>query len=271
MAAKKSSGVGLSARDKMILIIVLGLVIVGCVYFFIFRSNIADAEEIEATNAGLETELASLQSMDANRQATEEDTAAKKAMIQEMLNAFPSEVTEEKVIEIIKDMEDETKVVVSSIGFNMDQQFYPDPAAVAAAEAAAAAEGGEGTEGTATTEAAPVTETAPAEGGEFVLNVDNLIGYKHDITLSFVGSYDQVRAMIDYVNEATDKMRFSTLSLAYNTTDGNLNGSMSLSMYSIYGNGKEYVEPSIKNVKLKVDSIFGNQIDVPVEQKEKND
>lgn len=270
MAAKKASGVGLSARDKMILIIVLGLVIVGCVYFFIFRSNIADAEEIEATNAGLETELASLQSMDANRQATEEDTTAKKAMIQEMLNAFPSEVTEEKVIEIIKDMEDETKVVVSSIGFNMDQQFYPDPAAMAAAEAAAA-EGGEGTEEAATTETAPVTETAPAEGGEFVLNVDNLIGYKHDITLSFVGTYDQVRDMIDYINKATDKMRFSTLSLAYNTTDGNLNGSMSLSMYAIYGNGKEYVEPTIKNVKLKVDSIFGNQIDVPVEKKEQND
>lgn len=261
MAAKKSSSGGLSARDKMILIIVLGLVIVGCAYFFIFRSNIADAEEIETTNAGLETELASLQAMDANRQATEEDTAAKKAMIQEMLNAFPSEVTEEKVIEIIKDMEDKTKVVVSSIGFNMNQQFYPDPAAVAAAEAAT--EGGEGTEGTAT------TETAPAEGGEFVLNVDNLIGYKHDITLSFVGSYDQVRDMIDYINEASDKMRFNTIALAYNTTDGNLNGSMALSMYAIYGNGKEYVEPSIKNVKLKVDSIFGNQIDEV--KKEKND
>lgn len=264
MAAKKSSGGGLSARDKMILIIVLGLVIVGCVYFFIFRSNIADAEEIEATNAGLETELASLQSMDANRQATEEDTAAKKAMIQEMLNAFPSEVTEEKVIEIIKDMEDKTKVVVSAIGFDMNQQFYPDPAAVAAAEAATA-EGGEA----ATTETAPVTETAPAEGGEFVLNVDNLIGYKHDITLSFVGTYDQVRDMIDYINEASDKMRFNTIALAYNTTDGNLNGSMALSMYAIYGNGKEYVEPSIKNVKLKVDSIFGNQIDEV--KKEKND
>lgn len=257
MAAKKSSSGGLSARDKMVLIIVLGLVVVGCAYFFLFSSNVQDAEAIETKNTELEAELASLQTMDANRGATEEDTAAKKAMIEEMLSAFPSEVTEEKVIDIIKKMEDETGVVVSSIGFNMDQQFYPDPSAAAAAAAAAAAEGTEAADQTADATA----ETAPASGEEFVLNVDNLIGYRHDITMSFVGTYDQVRDMIDYINEASDKMRFGTLSLSYNTTDGNLNGSVSVAMYAISGNGKEYVAPTIKNVKLKVNSIFGNATD----------
>lgn len=248
MAAKKSSSGGLSARDKMILIIILGLAIVGCAYFFLFSSNIQDAQEIETTNTELETELASLQSMDANRKATEEDTAAKKAIIEEMLSAFPSEVTEEKAIAIVNDMEKETKVVVSSIGFNMDQQFYPDASAAVVTE--------ETTEGTE--DAATVT---PSASDEFVLNVDNLIGYRHDLTMSFVGTYDQVRDMIDYINNSEDKMRFSTLTLAYNTTDGNLNGSIALSMYAISGNGKEYVAPSIKNVKLKVDSIFGNMIE----------
>ena len=160
MAKKKEATPGgLSARDKRTLLIVLGLVIVVCAYFFIFKSNSDEAATLEESNAGMQTTLDELMAMDANRATTEADTAEKNGKIAEIAANFPSEITEEKMIEIIDDMEKETKVVVSSIGFKMNDIFYPDSLALGTSEE-------------------PIEVIVPVEGEEFKIDVQKLVGYR---------------------------------------------------------------------------------------------
>lgn len=280
MASKKGKTGGLSPKDLSMVLVLLGLVLIACSYFFIFRSNSSKRTELKASNDELQATLDSLVQMENNKAQTEEDTELKKQAINDILVQFPSGMTEEKVIDIIDDMEKETKVVVSNIGFSMDEQYFPDAAAVAAAaaaeqaaaEAAAAEEGAEGEGG----EAAPAEEAAPVEVPleEGEVNVANLTGYKAKISLSYTSDYEQLQKMIDYINNHEDKMRIESISAAYDTTTGGLSGSLIINMYSIDGNiTNEYVAPEIKNERVGVKhGIFNTtRIEENAEEGEENE
>lgn len=263
---------GLSPRDLRMVLVLLGLVAIACAYFFVFRSNSNKADEIKAQNVGLQTTLDGLITMENNRAVTEADTADKNAKVDDLLKNFPNEMTEEKMLSIVTEMEKKTKAVVPSVAFSLNQQFFPDAAMIAAqqqAELEAAnnegTEGAEGTEGTEGTEDAAPPEPVIPEG---MVDVANMTGYDSTISISYQASYEQVKDMIQFINNYDDKMRIKSFSMVYNEEGGDIKGNMLVSMYSVAGNTKEYVAPVVKDVKVGIDALF--RVTEPVEEKEGN-
>lgn len=269
MAGKAKKG-GLSPRDLRMVLVLLGFVAIGCAYFFVFRSNSAKADEIKAQNVELQTTLDGLVAMENNRAVTEADTADKNAKVEDMLKNFPNEMTEEKMLSIVTEMEKKTKAVVPSVAFSLNQQFFPDAAMIAAQqqaelEAAGEGEGTEGAEGTEGTEEAAPAEPVIPEG---MVDVSSMTGYDSTISISYQASYEQVKDMIQFINNYDDKMRIKSFSMTYNEGDGDIKGNMLISMYSVAGNTKEYVAPVVKDVKVGIDALF--RVTEPVEEKEGN-
>lgn len=272
MAGKAKKG-GLSPRDLRMVLVLLGLVAIGCAYFFVFRSNSSKADEIKAQNVELQATLDGLIAMENNRAVTEADTADKNAKVEDLLKSFPNEMTEEKMLSIVTEMEKKTKVVIPSVAFSLNQQFFPDAAMIAAQqqaelEAAGEGEGTEGAEGTEGTEG--TEEAAPAEPviPEGMVDVSNMTGYDSTISISYQASYERVKDMIQFINNYDDKMRIKNFSMVYNEENGDIKGNMLISMYSVAGNTKEYVEPVVKDVKVGIKSLF--RVTEPVEEKKGN-
>lgn len=267
MAAKTGNAKkgGLSPKDTRMVLFLLGIVLVVCAYFFVFRSNSSKAAEINEENESLQLTLDELIDLENGSAATEEETRVMQDEIKEIINQFPSELRQEKVIAIVDDMEKKTKVRIPSISMEMNMPFFT-PAAdaeAAAAEAAAAdaaadaaAEEGESGE-------APAEGEASGEGGltetkipDDIITADRLMGYQSNISVAYSGKYSDVKNLIDYINNNEDKMRINSMNFGFDSSTGELAGSVDISMYSMYGNGKEYVEPKIKDVKIKLDSLF---------------
>lgn len=266
MAAKKEARKGgLSPKDTRMVLFLLGAVLVACAYFFVFRGNTSKAEEIKTSNTELQNTLDELISLESQKEATEEDTRLKQEEMREIINQFPSELTQEKVISIIDDMEKKTKVRFPSISMEMNMQFFPDPAAVAAEQAAAeqaAAEQAEGetpAEGEASAEGEPVLEETKIP--DDIITTDGLIGYVSTISIGYTGKYNDIKKMINYINKSEDKMRIDRINFGFDNSTGELSGTVDISMYSMYGNGKEYVAPNIKNVATKIESLFSDSPD----------
>lgn len=268
MAGKAKKG-GLSPKDLRMVLVLLGFVAIGCAYFFVFRSNSAKADEIKAQNAELQTTLDGLIAMENNRAVTEADTADKNAKVEDMLKNFPNEMTEEKMLSIVTEMEKKTEVVVPSVAFSVNQQFFPDAAMIAAQQQAeleaANNEGAEGTEGTEGTEAPAPAEPVIPEG---MVDVSSMTGYDSTISISYQASYEQVKDVIRFINNYDDKMRIKSFSMVYNEEGGDIKGNMLVSMYSVAGNTKEYVQPVVKDVKVGIDALF--RVTEPVDEKKGN-
>lgn len=263
MAAKTGNAKkgGLSPKDTRMVLFLLGIVLVVCAYFFVFRSNSSKTAEINEENESLQLTLDELVQLENGSEATKEETKAMQDEIKEIINQFPSELRQEKVIAIVDDMEEKTEVRVPSISMEMNMPFFTpaadaEAAAAEAAAADAAAEEGEGAE-------APAEGEASAEGGvtetkipDDIITADRLMGYRSDVSIAYSGKYSDVKDLIDYINNSEDKMRINSMNFGFDSATGNLAGTVNISMYSLYGNGKEYVEPKVKNVKIKIDSLF---------------
>lgn len=263
MAAKNMAKKGgLSPKDTRMVLFLLGVVLVACAYFFVFRGNVSKAEEKNTSNAELQKTLDELIDLESKKAATEEDTKLKQAEMREIINQFPSELTQEKVISIVDDMEEKTGVRFPSISMEMNVQFFPDPAVMAAEQAAQEQAAQEQAEGEA-----PAEGETPAEGEavleetkipDDIITTDGLLGYVSIITLGYTGDYSNIKKMINYINNHEDKMRIDSINFGFDNSSGELSGTVIISMYSMYGNGKEYVAPKIKNVSIEIETLFSD-------------
>lgn len=82
--------------------------------------------------------------------------------------------------------------------------------------------------------------------------------YKAPVKYSFSATYDGVKDMVDYVfAQPNEKKSIQNLSLAYDSSTGNLTGSADINMYYMTGTGKEYKPATIPTVPTGVANVFG--------------
>ena len=74
----------------------------------------------------------------------------------------------------------------------------------------------------------------------------------------FVDDKDlNTKEMVDYLYQHENRMSLDAFALSYDSTNGNLSGSMTLNMYYVTGTDKEYVPQNINGISLGTDNIFG--------------
>lgn len=250
----------MSDSELKLLFLLISLLLIAASYFLVFNKGMAKAETIEEENAQNQILVQQLQNMVARRAQVEEDTVSLNQEVEDIIARYPSDVTTEKAIVIVQDIENISGMHVSSIGFLMgnlvstaDVNGQTDTAETTA----------ETTDAGTTTEssAAGSTTTAP-------VYTNDSFGYYAELTINYSASYESFKNMITYINGIEDRMTIPSITGSYDSTTGELSGTITVNMYYLTNTGKEYEDPEINRVQDGVTDIFGT-LSVPEESSQK--
>lgn len=271
----------ITTRELKLLFVFFTLLILFVSYQFGYLKYTKKADALTSENQVLEGRLAELEKKDSNREKVENETAEYLRKKNAMLEEFSGGFTQEKITMFVIDLEEYAGMNVSSIAFEDTSVFYSptgkgvadsgETQDTAAEETPQAAAGGEGIQPEDVSEtAAPAEDMTEdnAEAGENSSEASSaapdsktpavgITGYQTSVVLSYQATYEGLKKCIDYINDYKERMNISALTASFDSTTGNLTGTVTVTMYALYGAGKRYTPPQISGVKLGTDNIFG--------------
>lgn len=235
MAEGSPNKAKISDRDKKILFIVGGLVILALAYFLGFQKMMEKRSALVQENITLEQEVNKLLGMVANKAKVEQETQQYQADREKILAKYPPELRTQDVIYQLDLLEQDVKdLVLETEGYTMNQIFFSNGALMDAAVQDVAA---------APTDAAGGTATA-------------ITGYRSDITTTCKTDYKSLVKMIDFINNNQNRMVIDNVSLNQGEGEKQLNCSMTLKMYAVSGTEKEYQDPAVPSGKFGKGELF---------------
>ena len=63
--------------------------------------------------------------------------------------------------------------------------------------------------------------------------------------------------MVDYLADQTGRMTLDNVNASFDSSTGNLSGSITVNLFSMAGTGQTYTEPDAGSVAYGTDNIFG--------------
>ncbi len=244
----------LSDRDLKVIYVVLMLVVVALAYFFAVKPNMEKRASVEEEVTQLETRLNELRAKEANVETIRTETEDMNKSITLKCNEFPSQTTSQTAYKMVDDLMKKSKIEVSSIALSMNDIFFAGSGDVA--EVIAAQEAGTDTSAGTDTAAAEGEQTGDAQGEETSeeegiqntsIQLENLIGYRSAVTLSFEGKPKEIQDAIEFIKASSaqgTRMTLGNISLAFDSGTGGLTGSMIIYMYALDGNGRKFENPT---------------------------
>ena len=237
----------ISDRDKKILLVFLGILVFGLVYFFPIRGYMDDTEKLKAENISLNPKLTDLQEKAARETEIKNETADLRSKTTKAIAKFPSLLrTENEIMAIVK-FEKELKIEVPSITVSAPVEVQTAVSADSVPEAAPA----ENSE-TASVEATDDTVVATAAGiaSKYTL-------YDMSTNIDYKGGYKSMKKLLKKIAKSSDKKSINTVSLSFDEKTGNLNGNIIYDSYFLLGSDRPYEEIITKTIKHGKKNIFG--------------
>lgn len=201
----------IDARTKILILFLLGLGVLVCAYMLIVTPMKEKTETLKAENEKLAQKAEEYEAINAQSAIYKQGIVDLTAEREELLSAFAAGMTREDEIMYWANMERENSatLAISNIAMSSWEEVY--------------------------------VEGAPASDGE---GATQLHLYKAPVNYTYQATYDGVKNMVNYVFAQNDKKSIQGLNVSYDTTTGNLVGTMDMNMYYMRGTGNEY-EPSV--------------------------
>lgn len=218
----------LSNSEARLLFLLLALILIAVSYFLIFNKCVAKAKEVEALNEENQTKVEKLEMMVSRQAEVEAQTAEMRRTIEEIIAKYPSNVTTEKAIAIVQEVENNVDVHVTSISFLMDN-LLGDIAA---------------------------NENTTEDGTVQTVAEDANIGYYAALSMNYEADYKEFKKMISYINGLKDRVTIPSISATFDNETGLLSGVITVHMYYLTNTGKDYVEPEISGIGKGTDKVF---------------
>lgn len=212
----------ISDSEMRLILLLLAILLLALGYFVGYNKTMTMAQEIEAQNAVYNETVKKLESMVSRQAEVEQDTANRRQNIQDIIEKYPSNLTTEKIICIIQDMENTSGAMVSNISFQLDTTLR------------------------AFTAVSGDTETLIPPTGMYAA-----------MSMNYVASYENYQQMVYYINSMKDRSTVPAISAAYDQTIDMVSGVMTVNMYYLTNTGKEYEAPDPGFHTKGVESIFG--------------
>lgn len=216
MKKKKS----LSDSELRLILLLLAVLLLAASYFFVYSKSMAAAQELEAQNEIDSATVRTLEAMIGRREQVEAETEALRQNIQDIVAKYPADLTAEKALVILQNMENFTNMEISSVSFLMGILLmnFTNPS--------------------------EETNRPP-------------IGYYSALSMGYTVSYDGYKEMLDYMSHLEDRMIAPTVSATYDRVADMVSGNITVNLYYLQNTGKEYVAPEIFDIDKGVESIFG--------------
>ncbi len=267
----------LTVNQVRLLICLVIVAIFSLSYQFIYLQFEKQAENYQIKSEETKQMIVQRNEDLANEDSMTEQTKEMNTQIDTIIDHYPVKITKEDDLIFIEEMEKELGIDIPSVSVLDSAVFYTTILPIRAAEgeepsdlvpAADSAEGateanadaatvtGEGT----VTEAADATATADAGTSADAANVISdqfMTGVTSSISISFQITEKQFRKLVDYINEYPERTSIASTSLSYDSSTGELVGSMTINRYALTGSGKVYEEPYIGDISIGTDNIFG--------------
>lgn len=261
----------MSARDKKIIIVLIGAVILALSYFLVFQQAQEKRTQLESENAALTQKYQELSQLAAKVEDYKKEITTMNEEMDKALTHYPSYLQIEDTIMDVVTLEKETKTKVSSLSVatptavDINTGEAVDENAANTASTDTASTDGSTTDTTSTD--GSTTDTASADGGTTDTAGTDAAAqpatqsayqlYGVESTVVFKAGNKGVKKLIEMVAEADNRQKVSSLTLAFNESEGLLDGTLVYDAYFLYGIDKAYESPNIPSMPHGSKNVFG--------------
>lgn len=211
----------LSKRDKGLLLFLVGVILVACSYFFMYKPSMEKKATLEAELATVQAREAELVKLDENMDFYVSEIERLKIEKAEYLACFPADIKEESEIMYAVELEENVDIKFPSLNYGTDVLVMGDNST-------------ENTEAT-------------------------LAGYCLPMSMSYQASYAGLKNTILHTNQHVYRMVIDSVTASYDAASGYLVGDMTLNQFYIAGTENAYQEPYVPTIEIGLPNIFGTR------------
>ncbi len=264
----------LADKDKKVLMILGALVILALAWFLGYQKFNEQRETVVAENDQLAMEVSQLRAKVSKKAQVEADTEKKNARTEQVLMAYPSEIRTQDAINRFDQLEKKVKgLTITTENFTMNQIFFQNGAAleeVVAQDADSDAQSKDANGGNSTasgntaqnstnnTSNTATNEAAVADNAQNAQSTDtgNYTGYRSDVGITFATDYKSLKSVLNFINNYSERMNVSNVNISSDEGSKALQCTMTVQMFSVGGQAKEYKDLTLSGVPLRKDNIF---------------
>lgn len=245
--------------EKSALFIIIGIAAIVVGFIYVMKPNWEDTQALKQESEQLQMRLNELQQKQAKRDEYLAGIDEFNAAFDKVMANFPADLNQEVTIMFLQGIKDDNDFDISSLNLGEPEQFYTlglngGAASLGTADAPEAAAGDETAEDATAEEAAE--ESAPLTEGAPTPSDSAYVCYRADFPISYTGSYESLKAVINYVNNFSSRMTINSLDIAYEAEDDIYSGNIDLKCYSIENAERAKSNLELNNVEIGVDNIF---------------
>jgi len=215
----------LSNRDKILLLVLAGVLILFAVYMTVVKDYNAKRDDAEAQLAELTPQLQQLQEYEANQKSYEAKTTKISNEIETQMQRFPNDIRSEHIILNAKTLQDALGIKVQSVG--------SEPAALLSSFQL------------------PLKD----ESGQYVMQ--NVYAFTTGENIQCTMGYDQFKSLLDFIYSQNEYTALKSVSVTYDSEAGGLSGTAAITKYFIVPEKYVYTKANTEGVKQGVTNPFG--------------
>lgn len=246
----------MSTRDKKLLIVLAGVILIALSYFFVFQKQNEKRDEYEAENQQLEIQYNDLYEKAQRADEYNAEIDEMNANIEAKLSEYPSYLQIENVIMDVVNLEEAADTKISSLtvaeAVAVEMANESETTEETAADTAEASED-ELDDADASEEGA----ATDADASDNSIKTSSMQLYNMESTLDFTSNTKGLKALIRGIVESKNKQSINSLTVAYDSSSGQITGNLLYDSFFLYGLDKPYEEPFIPSISHGKDDLFG--------------
>ena len=210
----------MSETSKKALVALLGIAIIFLAYMYVFKPAQEDVDGLKTQCEELQVRLDDLTAKEAQKDQLLAETEEYKKQFDEILKDYPADLNQEVAVMFMKSIEENNEFVNNAFTLPKESQFY--------------------------------RLGASATVGKDALTGDNLAAEDYLCTtasynISYKGSYQGIKDVLQYVADYKYRMNVPTLSISYDESQDIYNGSITINGYAISGPDRipDTVDPGV--------------------------
>ena len=232
------------AQIRVILLLAAVLLIV-ITYFLVFQKNMDQAADYDNMTRKEQERISYLTGLQSQADDLDIYTSLYTSYIDPFIQSFPVKLTQQKSIYLIYNMMVESGVTVESVVPGNVTPFYYKGQVLDSASAQNQAQ--VNVDGQ---EAETLSEIT-------VVSMDQMIGSKVTYTVNLAGETKGIFKALDWIRDNKEKMSVGNVNVQFDSSTGQLKGSIGITFYCMLGNGVPYKDPDTSIFTYGMDKIFG--------------
>lgn len=251
----------ISNREKRLLLMLFGVLLLVISYVAVFSPQMDTASEIATQNDSLNSRLNELLGMAAKKDYYQRETQNMQDQIDKYCEQFPADIKEEDGIVLAQNIEKASGITIDTVGTGVrlmvsedgtvNEEDTSDQQTLSEQDNAATKAQVDQIEGN--TEASTETQQQTADA----LVEDTPTLYRTQDTFNFTGSYENLKKAVTYINGQTGRMTVDSITMSFDSGTGGLTGTITVNIYSMSGIGNQYSEPDTGTSTYGKKNLFG--------------